>query len=81
MTKFSSSKIITHCFHVENAQGDARIGYNMIIGCDLMVQLGLKANFESQILEWDEAVIFKKYQGNFLGQYDLTKHNIREVVM
>ena len=46
-----------------------------------MVQLGLKANFESQILEWDEAVIFKKYQGNFLGQYDLTKHNIREVVM
>ena len=43
MPEFSSSKIITHLFHVDNACGDEGIIYDMIIGRDLMVQLGLKA--------------------------------------
>ena len=45
----------------------------MIIGHDLMVQLGLKVDFGCQILEWDENVVPMKETGNFLGQHDLTK--------
>ena len=45
MTEISSSKIITPHFHVYNAEDDAGISYDMVIGCDLMVQLGLKSNF------------------------------------
>ena len=41
--EFSSSKIITHQLHVDNARGDEVIRYDMIIGSDLMVKLGLKA--------------------------------------
>ena len=67
MTEFSSRKIITHCFHVENVQDDAGIGYGMIIGRDLMVKLGLKVEFGRQILEWYKTVIHTKQIEHFLG--------------
>ena len=43
--EFYSSKIITHQFHIDNTLGDKRIGYDMIVGHDLMLQLGLKSDF------------------------------------
>ena len=46
----------------------------------MMLQLGLKANFRHQILEWDDTVIPMKDPVNFIGQPDLTKSEIREVV-
>ena len=49
--------MITHQLHADNAQGDAGIGYAIIIVSDLMVQLGLKDNIGRQILECDETVI------------------------
>ena len=52
MPQFSNRKIITHCFHIGNTQGDTGIGYVMIIGHDLMFQLGLKEKFGRQLLEW-----------------------------
>ena len=61
--------------------GDEGVGYEMIIGCDLMVKLGLKADFGNQVLEWDMTVIPMKEPGNFLGQHDLTKRDMQEVVM
>ena len=45
MPGYSSSKIINHLFHVNNDKGESVIGYDMIIGRDLMVQLGLMADF------------------------------------
>ena len=53
MPEFSSSKIINHRFHVNNSKGKSGIGYGMIIGRDLMVQLGLAADFKCQVLQWD----------------------------
>ena len=41
-----------------------------------MVKLGLKDDFERQILEWDETVVPMKEPGNFLGQPELTKHEM-----
>ena len=79
MPEFSRRKIVTHCLHIDNAIDNE--GIIMIIGCDLMVKLNLKANFSRQVLEWDEAVVPMKEPGNFLGQPDLTKIDIREVVM
>ena len=72
MPEFSSSKIITHQFHIDNIWGDERIGYDMIVGHDLMVQLGLKDDFIHQILEWDETVVPMKEPVNLVGQLDLT---------
>ena len=46
-----------------------------------MVKSGLKDDFGHQILEWDETVIHIKYPEMFLGQPDLNKNEILEVVM
>ena len=45
MLEFSSSKIINHRFHVGKGKGELRIGYDMIICRDLMVQKSFTANF------------------------------------
>ena len=70
---FSISKVITEQFHIYNDWGNDGISYDMIIGCDLMVQLDLKFTFGLLILEWYETVIPLTDPGNFLGQPDLTK--------
>ena len=43
--RFSSIKIIYRQFNVDNNEGDSLIGYDIIIGCDLMVQIGLMVDF------------------------------------
>ena len=50
MPDISSSKIINHHFHVKNDNGYLGIGYDMIIGRDMMVQLGLTSNFKCQVI-------------------------------
>ena len=45
MPELTGSKIINHRFHVDNNEGELGIGYDMIIGSDLMVQLCLTADF------------------------------------
>ena len=40
MPEFPISSIILHRFHIDNNEDKSGIGYEMIIGRDLMVQLG-----------------------------------------
>ena len=47
--EFSSSKIIKNHFHIKNDKGGSGIGYDRITGHELMVQLGLMANFKRQV--------------------------------
>ena len=44
---------ITHHFHIDNKEDGFGIVYGVIIGYDLMLQLGLMANFKHKVLEWD----------------------------
>ena len=81
MTEFSDSKIINHHFHVDNDEGELVIGYYMIIGWDLMVKLGLTADFKRQVLQWDGTTVHMKESRNLLGKSDLTKREMRKVVM
>ena len=46
-----------------------------------MVQLGLTAEFNRQVLQWDGTTVHMKDTRNLLGQSDLTKREMREVVM
>ena len=79
MPEFSSSKIIHHCFHVNNDKGNTGVGYYIIIGRDLMVQIGLKSDFKNHVLQWDGATVHMKEPSVMLGQSYLTKRNMREV--
>ena len=60
MLEFSISKIINHRFHVYNDKGKSVIGYDMIIGRDLMVHLGLSADFKCQVLQLYGATVYIK---------------------
>ena len=81
MQDFSSRKRIDHQFYVDNNKCESGIGYDMIIGRDLMVQLGLMAEFKRQVLQWDVATVHMKEPGGLLGKYNLNKRKIRNVVM
>ena len=81
MTEFSRIKIIHHCLHDDNDRGESRIFYGMIIFRDLMVQLGLTANYKWQVIQWDGAAVHIKELSGLLGQSVQTKHEMRKVVM
>ena len=46
-----------------------------------MVYLGLTADFKRQVLQWNSATVHMRDPRYFLGKSDLTKHEMREVVM
>ena len=81
MTEFSISKIIEHHFHVNNRKVESSIGYAMIIGSDLMVQVGPMADFKRQVLQWDGAKVSMKEPIGLLGKSYLNEHEMCDVVM
>ena len=46
-----------------------------------MVQLGLMAHFKRQVIQLDDTTVHMRESRNLLGQSDLTKREMREVVM
>ena len=72
MPEFSSRKIINNYFHVNNG---------IIIGRDMMVQLGLTSDFKRQLLQWDGATLNMKEPSGLLDKSDLNKREMCEVVM
>ena len=53
----------------------------MIIGRDLMVQLGLMTVFKRQFLHWYDATAHIKEPSGLLGKFDITKRKRHEVVI
>ena len=81
MPELFSSKISNNGFHIDHEQGESGIGYDMIISRDLMVQIGLTADFKRQVLQWDGATVNMKGHSSLIGKYDLAKSDMHEVVM
>ena len=81
MPEFSSSKILNHRFLVGNNKGKSVIDYEMIIGRDLMVQLGLTDRFNLQGLQWYGATVHIKEPSGLLGKSYLNKYNMLKVIM
>ena len=81
MPEFSSSKIILHQFQVDNNEGESEIGYDKIIGRELMVQLVLSIDFKSQVIQRDGVTVLMKELRGLLGQTYITSCEMREVVM
>ena len=60
MPEFSRRNIIQHNFHVYNGIGESGIGYAMIIGRNLIIQLDLLVEFKRQVLQWDGVTVHMK---------------------
>ena len=44
-------------FYVDNNEVKSGIGYDMIIGCNLIVKIVLLDEFKRQVLQWDGATV------------------------
>ena len=53
----------------------------MIIGRELMVQLGPPAEFKHQVLQWDGVTVPMKDPIGMIGKLDITSRYMCEVVM
>ena len=53
----------------------------MIVGHDLMVQLGLTDDLKRQFLKWYGATVPMKEPSSQLRKPNLSKHNMRKVVL
>ena len=53
----------------------------MSIGRELMVQLGLTADFKHQVLQWDGPTVHMKESRGLLGKSDQNKRDMRKLVM
>ena len=60
MQEFSSKNIIQQHFHVNRNKGELVIGYDMIIGRDLMEKWGLSAYFRRQVIQFDGLTVTMK---------------------
>ena len=68
MPDFSIRNIFNHRFHVNNDNIYSGIGYDMIIFCDMMVQLVLTSYFKHKVLQWDGATVHMKEPSGLLGK-------------
>ena len=53
LNEFSTSKEATWTLHVDETKiSDKSLGYDMIMGLDIMTELGIIINCKDKILEW-----------------------------
>ena len=60
MPEFSRKNIILHQFHVDNNKGESGMGYGIIMGRNLLVQLYLMSDFKRKLFKGTEL----QYQWN-----------------
>lgn len=54
---FSTQKRVTWTFHVDNQTPAGSAGYDMIIGRDLLIKLGIDIKFSSGTLQWEDTEV------------------------
>jgi hypothetical protein len=78
--EFSGSKIIKHTFQVDNETEGSNIGYDMIIGRDLMCKLGLITDFKNNTLIWEDTSIPMRTSQEETGNPQFRKHELKEII-
>ena len=61
---FSDKKKITHMVHVDGRTKQENTSFDMIIGMDLMTELGLVIDLENKSIRWKELEIELKFRGS-----------------
>ena len=73
--------MILDFFHVDNNEGQSVIGYDMIVGRDLILQLGLLAKFKYPFFQCDGATVPMKEPSGLLWQTYITSCEMYKLVM
>ena len=70
-----------HRFHIDKNEGESDIYYDIIIGSNMMVQVGLLAKFMNKVLRWGGVTVPMKEPSGLIGKSYLTILDMHEVVM
>ena len=68
MPEFDNKKIIEWTAHVDESTKSKDAMYDMIIGTDLLIELGISLNFNTKVIEWDYATVPMKNKDIFLNK-------------
>ena len=63
LPEFSNSKTIDWKFHIDETTKPDQAQYDMIIGTDLMEELGIDLSFNRKVIEWADVCIPMKERG------------------
>ena len=77
LTEFSESKVINWKFHI--ARDSKELGYDMVIGRDLLMALGINLRFKDLSIEWENTCIPMK-DFNRLMKMKLKPEELRAVI-
>jgi RNase H-like domain found in reverse transcriptase/Reverse transcriptase (RNA-dependent DNA polymerase)/Retroviral aspartyl protease len=78
LPEFSHDKSISWVVHVDDTSNPSTAVYDMVIGCDLMTELGLKINFTDNVIIWDDVATPMKTRGFLSNSTNL--RNVFELV-
>ena len=81
MLYFFSSRVIFYKFNIKNIEGKLGVGYDIIIGRDLMAQLGIIYDFKWNILELYGAILLMKYPTKSPRNNRLAKRRILDIIL
>ena len=81
MQDFYIRKIIQHRVKIDNDKVESGIVHGMIIGHDLMLQLGPLVDFNHQVIQLYGVTGHMKETRGLLGQSDLSNHNMHNVII
>lgn len=76
LPEFSDSKIINWKFSVEDSEN---IGYDMIIGRDLMMQLKINFSFENKSVSW-EGIEIPMRDFNRLKKWNISQRELKTIM-
>jgi hypothetical protein len=76
LPEFSEGKIVTHKFQIDKTTEDG-IGYDAIIGRDLLLTMGINLNFKDEVVEWDRMVSPMKDYYNDIPSAKPTREELR----
>ena len=76
LTEFSDKKIIDHKFNLFESTD---IGYDMVLGRDLMYKLGMDISFENKHISW-EGIIIPMRDYNKLRKYKMSKLELKAFI-
>ena len=76
LTEFSDKKIITWTFNVADKES---LGYNMILGRDLLIELKMNISFDRKIVTW-EGIEIPMRDFNKLRKYNLNKKEFKKII-
>ena len=55
LPELDDSKIVEHSVYVDESKLTEQPRHDMIMGCDLMTELGIKLDFKDRVMTWDGA--------------------------